>query len=113
MIMTRATELAEFERALTAERDLRAADRMVTALCAEIRAGRLCDRCAWSGIVKPLVSPPIGHERGYPTAEARDTERWLRTPEAWDAVTSVWLERLQAATLHATGDDCGPCVGGL
>lgn len=31
------------------------------------------------------------------TPPAGDTEQWLRTQEAWDAVTGSWLERLHEA----------------
>jgi hypothetical protein len=89
----------------------------------------MCYGCVWESIVKPLVLPLVGWERGYPPRAARDpdpdrslkvisgadlladyeqrqktrvpattdTERWLRTPEAHDAVTDTLLERLERA----------------
>ena len=84
----------------------------------------MCAGCVWETILKPLVLPLVGWERGYPDAEAQDpvpgeplfkvysaaellaeadedelrripattdTERWLRTMEAYDAVTDVLL----------------------
>lgn len=41
-----------------------------------------------------------------PPEPTTDTERWLRSSEAWDAVTKVWLARLDAADPgndHGTG----------
>lgn len=147
------TNTADMARALEAEPDLEALDRLVDALCALVRPDdRLCAGCTWEGIVKPLASALVGWERGAPrtastpadtlglrpvgdiAAEvdladqlraqiihgdqilgvphapepANDTERWLRSHEAWDAVTNVWLARLEAAD-PGTGHGIGRC----
>lgn len=117
-----------YRRALKAEPQLRAIDRLVDVLAALAptrRSGRpLCSGCTWERIVKPLTSPWVGHERGFhpdvaedpdpdrppiqflkasdlkmpPRVEATtEIERWLRTSEAWDAVTRVWIDRLHHA----------------
>ncbi|WMM73009.1 hypothetical protein RCF27_01245 [Rhodococcus pyridinivorans] len=100
---------------------------MVTALCELTRPeDTMCVGCAWDNIIKPLATPLIGWGRGYPPKQAKDrdhnapryryvniaevleeqegrppaesdTERWLRTSEAWDAVTEYWLARLDTA----------------
>jgi hypothetical protein len=87
----------------------------------------LCHACVWELIVKPLVSPWVGNGRGYPTEQAKDpdptgerflraisaadwiknqpdrapaeteTEKWMRTSEAYDAFTDVLLARLYEA----------------
>lgn len=89
--------------------------------------GATCAGCVWDRIIKPLATPLVGWERGHPPLSASDpttglapvnvaellvkmdarrerrmpatseAERWLRTQEAWDAVTGAWLERLRAA----------------
>ena len=86
----------------------------------------MCAGCIWERMVKPLVSPLLGWERGHPVGEAKDpepysfaahvldwdefwskqddrspatteTEKWLRTSDAWDAFTGVLLVRLNDA----------------
>jgi hypothetical protein len=97
----------------------------LVALAPTSSSGRpFCHGCAWVFIVKPLAAPWIGWERGYPADQATDpdpdgpawsvvrasgitippkseptsdTEKWLRTSEAWDAVTDTWIGRLVAA----------------
>lgn len=116
-----------YARTLDAEPALRAVDRLVDALCALVRpTDALCHACVWDEIVKPLVTPLVGWERGVvpqapdehqgaaddgarfrcladmpepaPVPEPEtETERWLRSAEAFDAVTDVWLARLEAA----------------
>ena len=36
-------------------------------------------------------------EDDYQPEPATETERWLRTAEAWNAVTDVWVARLEQA----------------
>lgn len=121
---------ALLERACAADREIRALDQVVTALCvaATIGDGPACSACVWERVVKPLAVPLVGWERGYPPAAANDpgssswgpvdlgpvlarldereahrtpatteTERWLRTQDAWDAVTGEWIDRLYEA----------------
>lgn len=87
----------------------------------------MCSGCVWEEIVKPLASDAIGWERGYrpehaddaprtlasrmmtfsqlqasvdarkPQPATSETEKWLRTSDAWDAVTDMWIRRLQVA----------------
>lgn len=115
-----------YQRALAAEPNLRIAVSVVDALTALVRPDdRLCASCVWELILKPLVSPLIGWERGYPPLSAADptsglpqpvrlsellaepserrrpastdTERWLRSNEAWDGFTDPLLRRLDDA----------------
>lgn len=90
----------------------------------------MCHGCIWEAIVKPLVRPWVGWGRGYPPKSAQDpdptgerwlrvtsaaelmreadpripaeteTEKWLRTSEAWNAVTKVLIDRLYEYTSH-------------
>lgn len=120
-----ATTSAGYRRALAAEPCLRAVVATVDALCDFVRRGdTMCAGCVWERIVKPLTSPWIGWERGYPAEQADDpaerplyrvvrasdlerrerrlpaeteTEAWLRTSEAYDAFTDELLRRLDAA----------------
>lgn len=117
--------MTAYDRALAAEPALRAAVAVVDALSALRRpSDRLCANCAWEDIVKPIVTPLIGWERGYhpePAADPRpegeliellamgelpdpprtpattETERWMRSMEAWDGFTGVLLDRLETA----------------
>jgi hypothetical protein len=84
----------------------------------------MCHGCVWEALVKPLVRPWIGWGRGYLPKPAKDpdpdedfprfvkvdlgsdwqpdprvpaeteTEKWLRSSEAWNAVTEVLIDRL-------------------
>ncbi len=111
-----------YERAVLADRRLRAIDGLVSSLCLLVRSDdTLCHSCVWESMVQPLLTPLVGHERGYlpdvakdpgddwkpmtakelselpdgPRAEATtETERWMRTSDAWDAVTQTLLSRL-------------------
>lgn len=122
--------LTAYERALAAEPRLAAIVTAVDALAELARpADVMCAGCVWDGIVKPLATPLIGWERGYPPAAAKDpspgdgsklytgtdlmaayeeaqkrlapattdTEKWLRTSEAWDAFTGELIRRLHDA----------------
>lgn len=118
--------MAAYERALTAEPDLRAVVRAVDALLALVRpSDQLCHGCVWTTIVKPMCTPLIGSDRGHLPGQAADpdpdghlravdlgevidrlgrrpepeteTERWLRSGEAWDAFTGVLLRRIESA----------------
>jgi hypothetical protein len=113
-----------YGRALAYEPALQAAVAVINALSALRRpSDRLCADCVWEDILKPIVTPLIGWERGYhpePAADPRpggeliefltmdglpdpprtpattETERWMRSTEAWDGFTSALLERLSA-----------------
>lgn len=94
--MTTATTADQFERALTAEPTLRAIDRLVDTLCALVRpTDILCYGCVWEQIVKPLTVPLVGWCR--PGRATTDTEKWMRTSEAFDVVTDKWIDRLEKA----------------
>lgn len=97
----------------------------------------MCPGCVWEHIVKPLAVPLIGWERGLPIESAKDpgdswevvnladaldaldearerrtpadteTERWLRTDQAYDVVTDTWLRLIEAAG-QADGHGIGP-----
>ena len=111
-----------YQRALDAEPVLRAMACAVDTICTLVRKGdALCAGCVCEAIIKPLVHPWVGWGRGYPAEQAKDvprfcaslaelvaeidvddrdrspatteTERWLRTSEAFDAVTDEWLGR--------------------
>lgn len=118
------TTTSDYQRALDAEPQLGTAVLAVNALCA--LAGpenSMCSGCAWELIIKPICLPYIGHCRGVPLTQATDstgvldllitpdelfalpdapeatsdTERWLRTIEAYDAFTRPLIARLEAA----------------
>lgn len=86
----------------------------------------MCSGCVWEHIVKPLTTPVLGWSRARPHRDVRppsadpfevvdiaqvmseahdnpkppptnDLERWLRTSEAFDVVTDVWLALLHDA----------------
>lgn len=111
-----------YERALAAEPALRAVVRVVDALMlVDEEKSESLDH--WM-IIKPLIQPCIGAGRGYVPSEASDvvgapqprvygfkelleeakkqkrvpatteTEKWMRTEEAWDAFSNVLLTRL-------------------
>lgn len=149
------TPPADFTRAFLAEPDLTAVVRLVDALAVLVRPDdQLCASCAWERIVKPLLRPLVGWERGAPrqapnpapgsswapvdlaevlpsadairsallstedvkrqaAAEAEtDTERWLRTSAAWDAVAGELLARLAAIDPgNGHGIGAGPELG--
>ena len=118
---------ADYHRALNAEPRLQPAVALVDALTVLVRpSDRVCAGCVWTGILKPMVSRLIGYGRGYPPKVApnprfgprrlvvvsmadalaqlerrvpadTETERWLRTSEAWDAFNRPLLARLHAA----------------
>lgn len=114
---------AAFERALKAEPRLRAVVRIVNVLRLLVRpTDQMCHGCLWEIVIKPLVKPWIGWGRGYLPRQAKnpdpdggwrlrvqtaaevmrehpipaetETEKWLRTSEAWNAVTQVLNDRL-------------------
>jgi hypothetical protein len=86
-----------YDRALEAEPGLRALDALVDALCALVRpSDALCHGCVWERIVKPLALPLVGWARRNGSA-TDDSDRWLRSSEAYDTITNVWLARLQQA----------------
>ncbi|MCQ4193865.1 hypothetical protein [Streptomyces parvulus] len=122
-----APAVTAYERALSAEPELRAAVAVVDALTALVRpTDRLCASCVWDAVLKPVVSPLIGWERGCVPETAPDprpegaapvfltraelmadrpdrvpatteTEAWLRSTEAWDGFTGPLIARLEAA----------------
>lgn len=116
-----------YRRALEAEPDLQALEAAVYVIAQTARPDEpFCPGCLWEEILKPLVTPIVGWERGAPRQQARDaappgvfeaptalnlsdletpdipaptsdTEKWLRTSEPFDAVTDKWLADLDAA----------------
>lgn len=123
------THQTDYDRALNAEPRLRAIAATADALLELVRpTDTMCGGCVWDGIVKPLVTPLIGWERGYPPKPApdpgestwrlisgsdwaaefeevektrvpatTDTEKWLRTSDAWDAFCGELIRRLNDA----------------
>lgn len=116
-----ATTLAAYERALAAEPQLEAVVRVVDALL--LIDDEKSDELDHWGIIKPLIVPWLGYQRGTIPVNAQDTEapstpkirgveelvqanrprpvpaateieKWLRTEEAYDAFTDVLLSRL-------------------
>lgn len=119
----------DLDRATNAEPRLQAIVNIVTALTTLVRpTDTMCGGCVWDEIVKPLVLPLIGWERGYPpkaapdpgnfawvlvsggdwarefaeaektrTPATTDTEKWLRTSEAWDGFCGELIRRLNDA----------------
>lgn len=120
-----ATTQAAYERALTAEPQLEAVVKVVDALLLiDDEKGDGLDH--W-GIIKPLIVPWLGYQRGTVPVNAQDaptsatpkvksvgelartnlprpvpatteTEKWLRSEEAYDAFTDVLLARLGYST---------------
>lgn len=100
---------------------------LVTLAPTERSGKAMCVGCLWDSIIKPLTSSLLGYGRGHIPEQAQDlpegmlprletisfgdfkerrathlradteTEKWLRTSEAWDAVTDYWLKQLEAA----------------
>ena len=123
--MTSIDDEAAFHMTLTAEPRLQAIDKVVRALAALAPTDQpMCADCVWTSVLKPLVRPWLGWSRGKPPEQAADesdhsppvvglktfldepdtrpepaseTERWLRGSQAWDAVTSRWMEVLERA----------------
>lgn len=112
-----------FDRALAAEPQLVAVALLVDRLCEQARPGD-DERygVVWEDVVKALVSPLVGDERGFIPRQAPDgpqpkvisvaefvfdgpdrveprteTEKWLRTSEAFDAVMNELRSRLAGA----------------
>ena len=122
-----ALAVTDYDRALQAEPQLQVLERMVATLCATAPTGEpFCVGCIWECVLKPLVTPLVGWDRGYPPEQSRDpdpaapsfvivsvtealqglderpkaktaTEEWMRGTGAWDAVTNRWLAQLDAA----------------
>ena len=70
------TRAADYERAVAAERRLRPVVAIVDALVELVRPeDRMCSSCVWQKIVKPLIRPLVGWERGYPPEQAKDPTR--------------------------------------
>ncbi len=119
------TTLDPVRRAVAADHQIRALDRtirLIAALAPSPDSGiEMCHGCLWSGIVKPLAQLLLGPDRGI-VDEAEDnahigrfvdiaaflnepdrppasteTERWLRSDEAYHALTNEWLRLLHAA----------------
>jgi hypothetical protein len=91
-----------YSRALAAEPHLRAIAELVEAVTVSAADDRsFCDGCFWECTLKGQVLPLVGWERGSSSRQAGhpdpETERWLRSPEAWEAVTERWLEQLSRA----------------
>lgn len=118
-----------YEKALQAEPQLQVLARMVAAFVALAPSRRskrpMCAGCIWESILKPLVRPWVGWERGYAPKPAmaqpraavvldlrswlgqqsprsrphpdNEVEAWLRSSEAFDVVTDRWLNDLRRA----------------
>lgn len=120
-----------FQRAIDADRRLRALAQLVEIIGGthpEDRGGYLCRRCVWHSTILPLLVPLVGLERGInPQAAGRqktldealaslqdrpparhDLEAWLRTQDAYNAVTARLRELLDPDqewdTYHGGGD---------
>jgi hypothetical protein len=120
--------MSDFDDILTAEPQLKAIDRMVRTQILFIRnQDEFCAGCYWTHILKPLVRPLVGWERGYPPKQAKEksaglpvgltltsareylsnwperppaangNEEFLRTSHAFDIVTDAWLKLLNDA----------------
>jgi hypothetical protein len=75
---------------------------MVEAVTASATYGRsFCDGCFWERTLKGQVQPLVGWERGYWSTHTKhpdpETERWLRSQDAWEVVTERWLQQLSRA----------------
>lgn len=114
-----ASSKPSYHRALNACEQLVTLDKLVYTLCISLSpSGARCAGCIWEQIVKPLSSHFVGWGRGDNPiirdgsegirrledvpAKPRETgltetEMWLRSSEAYDAVTDVWLARLESA----------------
>lgn len=115
---------ADVERALAADRHIRALDRAISLLVATAPTdgSPYCSGCLWEVVVRPLATPLVGWGRGRPQEQAPDsdepvivllsdvdpddfrptpaetvTEEWLRTSETWNAVTGWWMGQLDEA----------------
>jgi len=113
---------APYSRALAAEPGLKAVESLVDALCRLVRPeDTFCAGCAWERIVKPLLVPLVGWGREALLEQAADpsgedvtaewigpqrevappatteTEKWLRSSAAYDAVTDAWIAQLEKA----------------
>ena len=123
--------MSGYERAAAAEPMIRALDRMVDLAVKYLRRGdSFCSGCYWELVLKPLLTPMVGWQRGVvdiaedPDPDAprfrmlslddlppvkrseatTETETWLRTMEAWDVVSDYLLAKLDAAEC---GNGCG------
>lgn len=69
--VTGAPQTDAYTRALAAEPRLRTVERMVKAQVLYVRpADTFCHGCYWDGVLKPLVRPLIGWNRGEPHEDA-------------------------------------------
>ncbi len=107
-------------RALKLSDDVQRVDDLVRLLCTTAPTDQpFCHGCLWERFVKPLVEPFIGTVRAYPferhitrgwhvvpfdpttllepEPSPNQAEEWLRSSEAWDAVTDKWLAMLAKA----------------
>jgi hypothetical protein len=103
-VTTKAEAEQSYNRALAAEPRLRAIADMVKAVTASAAYDRsFCDGCFWERTLKGKALPLVGWERGHRSRQAKhpdpETERWLRSREAWEAVTERWLQQL-SRTAH-------------
>lgn len=84
----------EYRRAVTAVPALRALEHVVRSFAGS------CSGCAWSLVLKPLAAPHVGWGRSRVLdSTSPDTDAWLRTSKAHNAVVNVWLAYLDAADL--------------
>lgn len=124
------TDAEAYRRAVDLEPRLLAVEAMVRALVALAPTDEpFCSGCLWSGVLKPLARPLVGWDRARPRLDAQPKrpgsswtpvdlapvlalpgppepstaeEAWLRTTEAFDAVTDPLLALL---------DDADPALG--
>ncbi|CAM5714830.1 hypothetical protein SVIOM342S_07645 [Streptomyces violaceorubidus] len=98
--MTTPPEQTGYERAMKADRRLRALAEFVNALCGFVRpADTMCGGCTWDSLVKPLAVPLIGWERGRLPESAPDP----KPGGGWKFVSgSEWVAAVEAAEKDRT-----------
>ncbi|MEV6049730.1 hypothetical protein [Streptomyces sp. NPDC052107] len=135
--MTDTQNQSDYGRALHAEPRLQTVVNVVDALATLARpTDALCSSCIWEHLVKPMIVPLIGWERGYLPQSAKDpapgenswrpvsaaellgseerrtpatteTEKWLRSSEAWNGFVGPLLKRLEVMD-PGNGHGIGP-----
>jgi hypothetical protein len=103
-VTTPAVGISSYRRALVAEPRLVAISRMVDVLCSFVRPDDvLCAGCAWELIIKPLILPLVGWERGLLLESAEDpspksTSGWISGSSLIDAADLQESSRTPAST---------------
>lgn len=120
-------DLEAFDKACLLDRHLAVVNHIVGILCELVRPeDTMCAGCIWDTVVKPLITPYVGFNRGLPLREAQpykpggevemkslldwlnesdekrvpattDEEKWLRRQSTWESFTTVILHRLDEA----------------